>query len=217
VRAIVVLLLVANVCLVAYAQLGALGNAPNPGLAAFKPEKIQLLTAQQVAALGPSKVAQLNLSCAEWGPFTEKERPGVQQLLDAMALGKTLSVARAEIPSSYWLHIPAKPTRGAMERALKELKGLDIGEASAVTESGPNQYAISFGQFRSEVLAQKRLNELEARGLKTAKITSRDEPFPGVMFVIREPAQATVAALEEAKAKAPAANLAFASCRDRPT
>ena len=40
----------------------------------MQPDKIKLLTAQQVAALGPDKAAALADVCVEWGPFGDADR-----------------------------------------------------------------------------------------------------------------------------------------------
>ena len=40
----------------------------------IQPNKISLLTPQQVAALGPAKVASLADVCVEWGPLSDAEK-----------------------------------------------------------------------------------------------------------------------------------------------
>ncbi len=214
-RLIAVLLLVANLCLAAYAQLDLLGHQPDPAFAPEKPERIRLLTPQQVAALGPSKIAQLNLSCAEWGPFTDRERTAVQPVLDALQLGKTIAAQKVEMPKGFWVFIPSKNNKTNMDKAIKELDGLGVTDIAQATDGNDKPYAISLGVYRSEELALARLKELEDKGVKTAKVEPRDTPINGTLYVIREPQQATVAALEEAKSKFPSAELKFLNCRDR--
>jgi hypothetical protein len=212
VRGIVLLLLVANVCLAAYAQLNEWSNSPDPNFAPIKPERVKLLTPQQVAALGPSKIAQLNISCAEWGPFTERERDAVIALLNPMQLGKTLSVQRVELKGVYSISMAVKVGKGSVERALEKLTQAGFDEART---DGEEKNQVSFGVFRTEELANARLKALETKGFTDAKVRLNEAPAPGVLFIVREPQQSTAAALEAARATAPTAPLNFASCRER--
>ncbi len=211
-RGIVVLLVVANICLAAYAQLNELSNSPDPNFAPLKPERVKLLTPQQVAALGPSKVAQLNISCAEWGPFTERERDKVLALLTPMALGKTLSVQRAELAGTYTITMPVKAGKGNIDKAIEKLSQSGFEEARADADE---KTLLNFGVYRTEEFATARLKELEAKKFEGAKLRLNDQVVPGVLFVIREPQQSTAAALETARATAPQAPLNFAACRER--
>src|SRR6185436_11543799 len=74
-RTVFVLLLLANLTLFGYTWLdgGAGGEAVRLN-EQVQPDKIKLLTPQEVAALGPAKVAALADVCIEWGPFGEAER-----------------------------------------------------------------------------------------------------------------------------------------------
>ena len=59
-RTIVLLLLLANFTLFGYTRLDSVGSGESMRLAQqVRPDAIKLLTAQQVAALGPSKIAAL--------------------------------------------------------------------------------------------------------------------------------------------------------------
>jgi hypothetical protein len=211
-RSIAVLLIIANICLAAYSQLNELTNAPDPNLGPIKPERVKLLTPQAVAALGPSKVAQLNISCAEWGPFTEREREKVLALLKPMELGKTLSVQRAELKNVYAISLTVKPGKNAAEKIIEQLSQAGFDEAIPDAETKPN---VVLGVYRNEEIGNARLKELEQKGFTATRLMAREQTAPGVLFVIREPQQSTVAALETARASAPQAALNFAACRER--
>ncbi len=211
-RAIVVLLLAANICMAAYASLNEWSNSPDPNFAPIKPERVKLLTSQQVAALGPSKAAQLNISCAEWGPFTEREREKVVALLNPMQLGKTLSVQRTELKGVYLISMPVKAGKGNIDRALEKLAQAGFDDARADAEE---KNLVTFGIYRTEEMANARVKALEEKGYESARVRLSEQAAPGVTFIIREPQQATAAALETARAAAPSAPLSFASCRDR--
>jgi hypothetical protein len=93
-RTVVLLLLLANLTFFGFARLdsGAAGETSQQ----VQPDKIKLLTPQQVAALGPDKAAALSDVCIEWGPFNESERNRALADLDSLALGKLLTQRRVE-------------------------------------------------------------------------------------------------------------------------
>jgi hypothetical protein len=59
------------------------------------------------------------------------------------------------------------------------------------------------------------VTKLEEKEFKGAKVLPREQPLPATMIVIREPQQATVAALEQTREKFPDAGFNIVSCRDR--
>jgi hypothetical protein len=94
-RVVVVLLVLANLAFFAYARLdnAASGEASEP----LQPDKIKLLTAQQVAALGADRTALAD-TCVEWGPFSDSDRARAMADLEPLALGKLLTQRRIDAP-----------------------------------------------------------------------------------------------------------------------
>jgi hypothetical protein len=93
-RTVVLLLLLANLTFFAYARLdsGSSGETSQQ----VQPDKIKLLTPQQVAALGPDKTAALPDVCVEWGPFNDSDRARAIADLEPLALGRLLTQRRIE-------------------------------------------------------------------------------------------------------------------------
>ena len=76
-RTVVILLLLANLTFFAYTRLDSARDGEAARLAEqVQPDKIKLLTPQQVAALGPAKVAALADVCLEWGPLPKATARG---------------------------------------------------------------------------------------------------------------------------------------------
>ena len=74
-RTLVIFLVLANLALAGYLWLdGASGGEAVRLKQQVQPDKIKLLSPQEVAALGPAKAAALADVCLEWGPFSEVER-----------------------------------------------------------------------------------------------------------------------------------------------
>ena len=196
-RTLVVLLLLANLALGGYIYLDGLGSGEGVRLAQqVQPEKISLLTPQQVAALGPAKVSALADVCLEWGPLSEGERARALHELEPLDLSKLTSQKRVEVITNYWVFIPPFPTRAAADRKVDELRTLSIRDVSAV-DIGQQRNAISLGAFRTEEAAQARLVALQAQGVRTAKVGSRAQSLMQTMLVIRDPPAPAVVRMKE--------------------
>ena len=96
-RILFFLLLLANLTLFGYIELDKMSSGEGVRLREqLQPEKIRILTPQQVAALGPEKTASLADVCAEWGPFTDNERVRALADLEPLAIARLITVKRVE-------------------------------------------------------------------------------------------------------------------------
>ena len=111
-RTLVLLLVLANLSFFAYTRLPASREGESNQLAAqVQPDKIKLLTPQQVAALGPAKVAALADVCLEWGPMSEADRARALAELEPFQLGKLLTQRRSETNNTFWVYLPSVANR----------------------------------------------------------------------------------------------------------
>src|SRR5678815_1431939 len=110
------------------------------------------MTSQQVAALGPSKMAALSDVCAEWGPFSDADRTRALADLEALDLGRLLSQRRVDVDNTYWISSGPFATRSAAETRLAELRTQGATDV-AIADAGRGQYAVSLGVFRTEQAA----------------------------------------------------------------
>src|SRR5262250_1028769 len=164
-RILVFLLLLANVTLFLYIQLDRAGSGEAARLGQqVQADKIKLLTPQQVAALGPAKVAALADVCLEWGPLTDADRTRALADLDPLALGKLLTQRRTETTTSFWVYLPPAPSRAEAERRLADLRARGLGDV-ALVDGGTQRNAISFGLFQTEDAANERLAEALKQGV----------------------------------------------------
>src|SRR4029434_8553771 len=104
-RIVIVLLLLANLTLYLYTTLDTGSGEAILLQDQVQPDKIKLLTPQQVAALGPSKVAALADVCMEWGPFSDGDRVRVLAELEPLGLGRLLSQKKVQFDSGYWVNM----------------------------------------------------------------------------------------------------------------
>ena len=215
-RTLVFLLLLANLTLFAYIRLDSVGGGEGVRLSQqLQPEKIKLLTTQQVAALGPAKVASLADVCVEWGPMSESDRVRAQTRLEPLELGKLVTQRKVEMIANYWVFIPPLANRAAVDSRVAELKARGVRDILPV-EFGPQRLAISLGVFRSEEAAQARLAALQAQGAQTAKVGARAQSVQQTVLIVRDPPAQAMARLKEMQGDFQGSEIRVGSC-ERPT
>lgn len=211
------LLLIANLALFAYGYVDRMNSEVQATADRYKPfnaDQVKSLTAQQMAKLGPAKVAQLTLACAEWGPLSEADRLRATKLLEPLSLGRTMSTRRVDISAEHWVYIPPKQSRASADRAMADLKKLDVTDSVIVLEEGPWNWAISLGVFRNKEGADARLAEVKARGVKTATYGQRAQTVAMTALVLREPTQTMLIKLDELRAQVAGSAVTTGTCPD---
>src|SRR4029078_9264002 len=126
-RTIVLLLIVANALLFGYVRVERAAHSEAGRLGEqVRPESIRILTSQQVAALGPAKVASLPDVCVEWGPFSDADRVRAQADIEPLQLGRLVTQRPVAPETTWWVNTGPVPTRGTAERRTTELRGQGI-------------------------------------------------------------------------------------------
>ena len=188
-RALFLLLLLANLAFYAWSRYGAPADAADPAAAArqIEPEKLKLIAPAALPAAAPAakKPVPTVVSCIEWGSFTLADAPRAEQALEPLALGARLAPRRTEELAGWWVFMPPQGSRQAAVRKAAELKGLGIDEYFIVQEEGEYRWALSLGVFRSEEAAQARLAALRAQGVRTARVGPRDTVVPKVWLQVK--------------------------------
>ena len=216
-KKLLVLLLLANAALFGYAYVEGMNANAQASAERYKPinaDAVKSLTAQQMSKLGPAKVAQLTLACAEWGPLSDVDRVRAAKLLEPLLLGRTLLSRRVEVPAEHWVYIPPKTNRAGADRALADLKRLNITGGAILLEPGDWNFAISLGVFRTKAEADERLAAIRAKGVKTATYGQREQTLAMTALVLREPPQSTVSKLEELKTQISGTSITTGTCPD---
>jgi hypothetical protein len=210
-RILIVLLLLANLAFFAYTRLDS-GTGEGVLLQdQVQPDKIKLLTPQQVAALGPTKVAALADVCVEWGPFSDSERNRALADLEPLGLGRLVSQRRVEFDSGFWVFMGPFTTRAGAETRVADLRQKGVKEFTLV-DAGKGQYAIALGYFRAEPAAVAHAEELAGLGVKLAKVEPRRQPIAQTLVVVRDPQQPVVARLKDLQAQYPGSEIKITAC-----
>ena len=211
-RTLFLLLLLANLTLFGYIKLDNMSVGEGVRLhQQLQPEKIRVLTPQQVAALGPEKAASLADVCAEWGPFNETDRVRALADLEPLGLGRLVSTRRTEAPTSFWVFIAPFTSRASAERRVADLKSQGVNDVSVV-DSGNQRFAISLGVFRSEDAANALAADLVRRGFANVRAGPRPQPGNVALLVIRDPPATAIARLKDLQAGYAGAEVRIGNC-----
>jgi hypothetical protein len=195
-RIVVILLLLANLALFALTRLDSAAGGEALRLAEqVQPDKVKLLTSQQVAALGPTKIASLNDVCVEWGPLSEAERTRAMTELAPLGLGPLVTSRRTET-GGYSVTLGGFATFALAERRAAELRARGISDVSAL-DLGRGQYAVALGVFRTESAATGRADALAQQGITGTRVVARAAGVQQTTLVFRDPPQLAVAKLRE--------------------
>ena len=202
-RTVFFILALANAIFFAYARQGAGAQANGDAKIIgqqLNPEKIRLLTPEQVSALTrkpePPKVATV---CLEWGAFVGGDAARAGQALDPLALGAKLTQRRQEDVSGFWVYIPPLASRQAATQKAGELKSLGVDEYFVVPDDPKWRNAISLGVFKTEEAAKAHLDALRAKGVKSATSGARETQLSKTYFQVREANSTVTAKLNELK------------------
>jgi hypothetical protein len=211
-RAAVIILILANVALFGYSRLQHAAQSEAGRLQRqVQPDRIRLLTPQQVAALGPAKIAALADVCVEWGPFADADRLRAQAELEPLALGRLVSQRPVAADGMYWVNLGPMPTRALADRRAAELRAQAITDLSVV-DFNHGQFTVSLGIFRTEGAAATRAATLAARGVPDAHVEPRQQGATQSLIVVRDPPQPAVARMKELQGQYAGTDLKVGPC-----
>jgi SPOR domain len=213
-RTVVLLLIAANLAFFAYTRLDGAAAGDSARLSEqVEPEKIKILTPQQVATLGPAKIAALADVCAEWGPFSDAERAKALADLDSLQLGRLLTQRRVDVDGAFWVNVGPFPNRAIAERRVGELRAQGVTDVSAV-DGGGGQYVVSLGVFRTEQAARTRVDALarQGQGAIAARVEPRRETYSQTMLVVRDPREPVLARIRDLQPQYLGSDLRVGAC-----
>ncbi len=185
-RALLLFLLLLNLVFFAY-QRGWLGEWSTAGreptriAQQIEPQSIRLLTDADLRRLrerggGTGAAApgdETAVACVEFGDFAADVAPRVQQRLDAFELGARLTATDVSVPGWYMVYLPPLATREEAVRAAEDLRSRGVRDLLVIDDPGPLRNGISLGQFKDQDLALRHQADLERRGIKGARVSTR--------------------------------------------
>ncbi len=233
-KKLVWLLVLINVGLLAYFNKDVLlPSAPKAGMVAIQPEKISILTQQQIDALPSNGSAQTtptattaitpptvdsaavaiptNSACYEWGVFSAANLTGAQTAVSNLSLQATVKEQSSIEAKRFWVYKPPLKSGEAAQAKALELKALGVEELYVVQDARWKN-AISFGVFEDEQLATNLLNELKAKGVKEVVKALRNQGKGHASLQFSKLTDAEVLALKKLKPDFPEADIKKVAC-----
>lgn len=213
------ILVIVNVGLLAYFNLNyVLLNQPIIQQPEISPEKIQLLSAVQIAAL-PKKEISLaqtapvkpETACYEWGVLSDLNLKNAQTALQKLSLQAQVNELASLQPKRFWIYSPPFKSSAIALQKAEEYKELGVSDLFVVQEVKWKN-AISFGIFEDEQLATKLLQELQSQGVKEVAKTLRSQGRTHYSLLLKHLQERDVAELSLLKPDFPEANLKPIAC-----
>ena len=185
-RTLFLLLVLANVALYAWWRYGAPADAADPAPLSrqIEPEKLKVIAPGDLPAVSAARKDKVG-NCMEWGSFNAADVARAEQALEPLALGARLAQRRAEEVTAWWVYIPSQGNRQSALRKAAELKDLGVEQYFIVQDDGEHRWALSLGVFRSEDAAQAHLVALRDRGVRSARVGTRDTVVPKIWLQVK--------------------------------
>lgn len=151
-------------------------------------------------------------ACIEWGPFSAEELARARSALEPLALGNRLSAVPVSVIAGWWVYLPPQKSRDLAERKVAEVKSLGVSDVYLVQERGEWDNSISLGIFRSEDGAQRFLEDLRSKGVRSAVVGARQQQVRLTALYVRDPSETVAQRLVELRAELPATSVRAAKC-----
>lgn len=128
-------------------------------------------------------------ACLLWPRLSLAEAERVSRVLGGGFTDFTaLRLATGGDGSGWWVHIPPLTNKASAEKKAQELKALAVSDYFIV-QDGPVRHAISLGIFSSEKSGKERLAELQAQGVRSARLGIRPDKEGNLRLELRGPAE----------------------------
>jgi hypothetical protein len=171
-RLLVVLLVLANVGLLAWTQ-GWLGT---PGQAEREPQRLAQQVRPEAVHLLPAEAPPPPVTrCLEAGPFDATEITAAEAAIaaspSASAVAGRWERLTTEKPGVWIIAVGRSAPRAALQKKLAELERLKIATEVIPAASGSDE-TVSIGRFSTAALADEALAGFVARGIKTGRVVA---------------------------------------------
>ncbi len=186
---------------------------PQQALNAEKIKLLKALPAMQTPVSSPSVTpTAVQAACMEWGEFSGIDLTRATAALEKLKLGDSLTQRQVEHTRGYWVYIPPLKTRADAEIKVAQINALGVVEHFIVQEAGKWRNTVSLGIFKTEDAAQRFLESLKNKGVKSAVIGERMSKLMFTVFVLKNPDAGTTAKVVELQNEFAGSELKAAAC-----
>lgn len=150
--------------------------------------------------------------CVEWRGLSLDEVSRVRETLKAMAAERVMSFTEVPVNTRTWVIFPSLPSPQSAVEKRNELAAAGITDAFVVKD-GPWRNAISLGLYANVESAQRRVSELEGRGVLGTRIELLPRKGTDFYYVIRSEDADALKSLNEIKQAYPDSQQSRVACR----
>jgi hypothetical protein len=150
--------------------------------------------------------------CVEWRGLTQDEFSLVREQLKAMAGERVMSFTEVPLNTRTWVIFPPLPTPQAAVAKLNELAAAGVQDAFIVKDATWRN-AISLGLYANAEAADRRVREVESKGVLGTRIEVLPRKGTNFYFVIRSEDADALKSLDAIKQAYPNSQQSRVACR----
>ena len=181
---LLLLLVLLNIALFGYFNMNKIAPTIQESYQELHPEKLKLLTDEDFATLDKKVFVGIPLThCYKWGRFTSTNLSAAQDILNRLGLPAKLIEETPTQDKRFWIYYPPLVTAEKAKQKAEEIKKLGVDELFIVQDSQWRN-AISFGLFSDETLANHLLKHLQAKGVRHAVKSVRNQGGATVSLLV---------------------------------
>jgi hypothetical protein len=162
----------------------------------------------------PTRVARLETKslCVEWRGLSRDEFSLVREQLKALAGERVMSFTEVPLNTRIWVIFPPLPTAQAAAAKLNELAAAGVQDAFVVKDAAWRN-AISLGLYANAEAAERRVREVEARGVLGTQLEVLPRKGTDFYFVVRSEDAEALKSLDAIKQAYPNSQQSRVACR----
>jgi len=161
-----------------------------------------------------TRVARLETKslCVEWRGLNRDEFSLVREQLKALAEERVMSFTEVPLNTRLWVIFPPLPTAQAAEAKLNELAAAGVQDAFVVKDAAWRN-AISLGLYANAEAAERRVREVEGKGVLGTRVEVLPRKGTDFYFVIRSEDADALKSLDAIKQAYPNSQQSRVACR----
>ncbi|WP_310447859.1 hypothetical protein [Thiobacillus sp.] len=162
----------------------------------------------------PTRVARLETKslCVEWRGLGRDEFSLVREQLKALAGERVMSFTEVPLNTRIWVIFPPLPTAQAAAAKLNELAAAGVQDAFVVKDAAWRN-AISLGLYANAEAAERRVREVEGKGVLGTQVEVLPRKGTDFYFVIRSEDADALKSLDAIKQAYPNSQQSRVACR----
>ncbi len=145
--------------------------------------------------------------CLELGSFVIADGPKVEEKLRSLNFAQRQQRQTVVEAASHMVYIPPQGSKENADKKAAELRRRGIEDFFIVQDNSPMRWAISLGVFKTEEAAKSHLANLNAQGVRTARIGPRSVTASKYTYQFKNVSPAEKQKLEQLRSQLAGADL----------